>query len=149
AMQINEPPSLTYNLPQELIKIDEPPSLTIEILTAIYNDQDFTNNFMTDIYNQQDFTTAIHNQQGYTNNFTPAIANQNYTTNDLAQNSIDMFNQTGFFTENNESCNINNDNISSTLNSLITNTPITPPASQSQSTSFSQLFMTKYDLCQF
>ncbi|CAG8680660.1 2297_t:CDS:1, partial [Ambispora gerdemannii] len=68
ATKINEPPSLTSNSPKKPIQIDGSPSLTLAIPIAIYN-QDYTNNF-TAIYNHQDysndFTTAIYNQQDYT-----------------------------------------------------------------------------------
>ncbi|CAG8632446.1 4614_t:CDS:2, partial [Ambispora gerdemannii] len=141
AMQINEPPSLTSNSPQKPIQIDGPPSLTLAISTAIYNNQDYTNNF-TDIYNQQyysnDFTTVIYNQQDYTT----AIDNQQDYANYLTQNSIDNVYIIDSNNDNNGSI-----NTSSTLEPFIINTPLIPsPLTQSQSL---QLFMTKYDSCHF
>ncbi|CAG8590359.1 543_t:CDS:2 [Ambispora gerdemannii] len=119
-VQIDSSPSLTSNSPKEPIQIDRLPFLTL----AIYNNQDYTNNFTTGIYNQQDysndFTTTIYNQQDYTT----AIYNQQDYTNDLAQNSLD------------------NTNFSS-LKVMKISSPLT------QSQSLTQLFMTKYDSCHF
>ncbi|CAG8646093.1 35_t:CDS:1 [Ambispora gerdemannii] len=109
-IQIDRSPSLTSNSPQEPIQIDGLPSLTLAISTAIYNNQDYANNFMTAIYNQQD----------YSNDFTTTIYNQQDYTNDLAQDSLDnVFNndnqlpilfETEFFFAESYMIDINNDN---------------------------------------
>ncbi|CAG8487373.1 12510_t:CDS:1 [Ambispora gerdemannii] len=91
-IKIDGPSSLTSNSPQELIQIDRLPSLTLAFSTTSYNNLDYANNFTTVTYDQQnfsnDFTATIYNQQ----DFATAIYNQDYT-NDLAQNSINVFNQ--------------------------------------------------------
>ncbi|CAG8552628.1 7361_t:CDS:1 [Ambispora gerdemannii] len=156
--QIDGPPYLTSNSP-ELMQIDGPPPLTLAISTAIYNNQDHTNNFTTFNYNQDysnDCTTTIYSQQDYTDNSTTAISiyNQQDYTNDLAQNVIDnVFNNDKLNYNDNQSpiffaeSTNNGDNNNDSLNISSITPLISSPLSQSQSSS--QLFMTKYNSCHF
>ncbi|CAG8539289.1 2860_t:CDS:2 [Ambispora leptoticha] len=143
--QIDESLCLPFSLPQEAIQIDRLSSVTSATSTAIYNYD--TNNFTTTLYNHRDSFSNAQNSYDDTFNELPFPTLFFFSEN---SNNNDNTNMNETTLSGSTSLKSNEINTSNDDNSLI-DTPLTSfiSLSLSQSQSLTQVFMSKYNSCQF